>query len=214
MPSIEDQQQRTIVVVGSGAESAIADRCTIAVSLRVMRDSVADAIAAVASLADAAMNTIRETGVDDTDVRTQDLHVQDWFDAEQAQVTSRVATYMLTVEVRDLGEVSSLVSRLAETTGDALQVQSIVFSHSDHETLLAAARRAAVADAKVRAEELAEAAGVGLGEILTISEGSGATGGWRGYAVSAGARLAGPEMPIAPGAHSVTARVVVTYALT
>ena len=213
MPSAEDQQKRTLVVVGNGVASAVPDRCRIFASLRVTRESVADAIGDVASLSEAARTAIRDSGVNDGDVRTQDLQVQDWFDHDQQQVTARVATYTFTVEVRDLGEVSSLVGMLAATVGDALQIQSIAFSHSDHASLLAVARRAAITDALARAEELAEAAGVGIGDILTIEEGAGAGGGWSGYAVSTGARLGASAMPIEPGTQSVTARVAVTYAL-
>lgn len=130
------------------------------------------------------------------------------------QVETDGAMYTLTVTVRDLDAVSSVVGVLAETAGDALQIQAIGFGHSDYKALLAAARREAVVDARARAEQLAEAAGVGLGEILGIDEGSGMTAGWVGRAVSGGAReMSAPAMPITPGSQNVMARVAVTWAL-
>ncbi|MGO9877524.1 MAG: SIMPL domain-containing protein [Acidimicrobiia bacterium] len=215
MPNDEDGPRRTLVVVGHGEASAVPDRCTISAALRVMSESVADAISGVASLADAAWTALRESGVPESDLHTHNVHVQDWIDREQQQVTARVAMYTFTVDVRNLREVSSVVALLVATVGDALQIQAIGFSHSDHGSLLAVARRDAVADARLRAEQLAEAAAVKIGHILAIDEGATASAGWAARAVSGGLReVSGPAMPMNPGSQGVTARVVVTYALT
>ncbi len=214
MPKGAGKRRRTIVVVGQGVATVVPDQCTINASLRVTSESVVDAISGVASLADTALTTIRESGVDNADVSTQNVHVQDWIDRERQRVSARVATYTFTVTVRDLNEVSSVVALLAATAGDALQIQAIGFSHSDQASLLAVARRNAVADAGVRAEQLADAAAVRIGRILAIDEGSGATAGWAARAVAGGGHeSAGQAMPIHPGSQSVIARVVVTYAL-
>ncbi len=198
--------------MGHGIAKAVPDQCTISMSLRVMRDSVADAIGDVGLLADVAITAMHEAGVADTDVTTQTVHVQDWIDHQQQRVTARVATYGLAVTARNLAEVSSLVSRLVDAAGDALQIHAIGFSHSDETALLAAARRAAVDDARMRADELAHAAGARLGEILAIDEGSGVATGWTARALSGGARDP-MAMPMQPGSENVTARVTVTYAL-
>ena len=210
-----EEPRRTVVVVGHGVANAVPDRCIIGVTLRVMRESVTEAISEVASLADAAMNALREASVDGSDLSTQNVHVQDWIDHQQQRVTARIATYTFTVTVRDLDEVSALVSLLGETVGDALQIQGITFSHSDSAALLADARRNAVADANALAALLADAAGARIGQILTIDEDTATTGGWAGFAVArrAAHELSGPAMPMNPGAHTVTARVVITYSL-
>jgi uncharacterized protein YggE len=215
VPSGDEAPRRTVVVVGHGVANAVPDRCIIGVTLRATRETVAEAIAEVASLADAAMNALRRASVDGSDLSTQNVHVQDWIDHQQQRVTARIATYTFTVTVRDLGEVSALVNLLAETVGDALQIQGIAFSHSDSASLLADARRDAVADANARAEQLADAAAARIGQILSIDEGSATDGGWTGYAAASRAahELSGPAMPMNPGAHTVTARVVITYSL-
>jgi uncharacterized protein YggE len=214
MPDGDDKSKRTLVVAGHGEATMVPDRCTITASLRVMSESVADAIGTVASLADATWKALRQSGIADSDLSTQNVHVQDWIDHEQRRVTARVATYAFTIDVRSLHEVSSVVTLLAATAGDALQIQAIGFSHSDLGALSAIARRHAVADAAARAQQLADAAGVQIGEILTIDEASTVSAGWAARAVSGGARLmSGSDMPMNPGTRSVTAHVVVTYVL-
>jgi uncharacterized protein len=196
----------------------VPDRCAISASLRVMSESVAEAISGVASLADAAMTAMRELGVDDSAVSTQNVHVQDWFDPQQQRMTARVAIYTFAIAVRNLREVSAVVALLATTAGDALQIQGIGFSHSDQASLLAVARRDAVADARMRAEQLADAAAVRIGHILAIDErideSSSASARWAAATLrSGGPELSGPAMPINPGSQNVTVRVMVTYAL-
>ena len=214
MPNGVDEPRRTLVVVGHGQASVVPDRCTIGASLRVMSEDVADAISKVASLADAVWTALRESGVADSDVNTQNVHVQDWIEREQQRATARVAVYAFTVDVRNLHEVSSVVKLLAATAGDALQIQAIGFSHSDRAALLAIARRDAVVDAGVRADQLADAADVRLGRTLRIEESSSASAGWATGALRSGApEFSGPAMPINPGSQSVAVRVIVTYEL-
>jgi uncharacterized protein YggE len=213
MSTVAEDLPRTVVVVGEGVASAVPDRCVIAVSLRVVRDTVAEAIGEVASLADAAMAAMRNAGLDDADLGTRNLGVQDWIDHTQPRVTARIATYTFTIAVRGLSDVSALVNVLATTAGDSLQINGIAFSHSDPEPLRAIARRGAVADARARAEQLADAAGLRLGDVLAVSEAPVMGPGWFGRAVSARAsREPPPPMPIMPGDQTVRVQVEVTYA--
>jgi uncharacterized protein len=201
-----------VVVVGLGVAGALPDLCVIAASLRVMRDTVADAVDEVASVADAAMASLRAVGVADSDLRTVNLAVQDWIDHQQQRVTARVATYMFTVHGRSLGEVPALIRELTASAGDALHIDGINYVHSDPEPMHATARRNAVTDARSRAEQLAEAAGLRLGQVVKITEGADAGGGWVGRAASGDARALA-AMPINPGDLTLSVRVEVTFTL-
>jgi uncharacterized protein YggE len=185
------------------------------VILRVMRDTVADAIADVATLADTAISAMRAAGVDPADLGTRNLNVQDWIDHQQQRVTARIATYAFTMTVNGVDAVSTLLSSLSAAIGDELQINGISFAHSDPEPLRRIARREAVADAAERARELADAAGLQLGDVLSIAEGvSGGSGRWFGTAVMARAAAdSAPSMPITPGDQTVRVRIEMTYAI-
>jgi hypothetical protein len=73
--------------------------------------------------------------------------------------------------------------------------------------LLDKARAQAVADARARAETYAQAAGVTLGPIMSISESAGEAPSRPLYRAMA---LAAP-VPVAPGEQSVTADVTVVW---
>jgi uncharacterized protein YggE len=216
MAGADEALPRVIVVVGDGVASAVPDRCVIGVSLRVMRDTVADAIRDVASMADAAMVAMREAGVEEADLGTRNLNVQDWIDHQQQRVTARIATYAFTIAVNGVDGVSALVTALSASAGDSLQINGITFSHSDAEPLRAVARREAVADARTRAEQLAAAAGLRLGDVVAIHEGAAHVGAGGFVARAVRGRASGegtPPMPIMPGDQTVRVTVEVTYAI-
>jgi uncharacterized protein YggE len=201
----------TLVVSGFGSASAAPDRCLIAVSLRVTRDTVAEAVDEVASIADRVFTALRGAGVADSELRTANLAVNDWIDHQQQKVTARVATYALTVLGATLSSVPALIRTLTESAGDALHIDGIGFEHSDPVALGEIARRAAVADARLRAGHLADAAGLRVGHVVNIAEDGDAAGGWVGRAMSRAA--AGAAVPISPGDLAVTARIRVTFML-
>ncbi len=203
------------MVVGEGSDIATPDRCVLSLSVNVMRKTVAEAIGEVTKIADQLVAHARESGVGDAQIHTQTVTVQDFFDHQTQRITGRVATYLLTISDRRLDEVGPLVAALTEVARDALHIQGINLVVSDPAPHLAAARAAAVADARAKALQLATAAGVALGAILTIEEGGGF--GWPrpvGVAVAARAAMdAGPSLPIEAGSQSLTARVTLTFAI-
>jgi hypothetical protein len=109
-----------------------------------------------------------------------------------------------------LREVSKLGGVLDKAVAaGANSVYGVSFGVSDPSQLQAEARAKAVADAKARAADLAQLAGVTLGDVQSLSE-SGAGPG----PISAGPLAAmAATTPIQPGALEVTVSVQVTYAI-
>jgi uncharacterized protein YggE len=100
----------------------------------------------------------------------------------------------------------------AEAGGDAVRINSISFTVDDPEQYEADARKAAVEDARKRAEELAALAGVTLGKVRSISE-SGASipfakRGLEGMMLQS---AAAPRTPISPGETEISISVSVVY---
>lgn len=208
--------ERVIAVAGEGSALGVPDRCLISLVVTAMRDSASDAIAAVAQLADAVVGAVHRSGVPTENVRTQSLAVQDWFDQAQGRVTARVGTYGVLVSDRRIDEVSGLLNAVVVAGGDAVTIQGIRLSVSDTAPLHAAARRDAVQDARIKAEQLAKASGVRLGPVLAVEEGL--DGGGQPFAPAVVARrhaasAAAAPMPIEPGSQAVRVRVVMTFAI-
>jgi len=204
---------RVIVVVGEAVEPAVNDRCVLTVVLRITREHAADAIDELAALAGKVVSGLHESGIESHRITTRDVTVQDWFDQQAQRVTGQQATYTLAIDVPSLDEVGSVIQQLSATARNALQVQSVALASSDTDGPRAIARARAVEDAKARADQLAEAAGVTVGALLSIEEG---TVPWaRPLSTGVPTRMmaASAPVPIEGGTFDVAVRVTLTFAI-
>jgi uncharacterized protein YbjT (DUF2867 family) len=93
--------------------------------------------------------------------------------------------------------------------GSLPHVESVTLEVADETALHRRAREAAFADARQRAELYASLAGRTLGAVHLVSEVLAAEGPGPRFAMAAG----DAGLPVQPGAHEVTARLRVTWAL-
>ncbi|MBW2542354.1 MAG: SIMPL domain-containing protein, partial [Deltaproteobacteria bacterium] len=131
---------------------------------------------------------------------------------EQPEIVGYAVSNRVSVKVRDLDTVSDVLDDAAEAGGDAARVSGISFAVDEPEQYESEARKAAVEDARKRAEELAALAGVKLGEVRSIAE-SGvsvpfAERGYRGVMLES---AAAPRTPISPGETEISLSVSVVY---
>ncbi len=200
---------RTVEAPGTGSASGPADRCSIELALVASAATPAEALEQVTAAADAVVAALGAQGVERCAVRTRSLQVTDRYDPTNRQVVARDATYGLAVDDRPLGAVGPLLAALAAVAGDALRVQSLDLGVADPEPLVRAARGRAVADALARAQQLAKAAGVALGPLLSLVEGGGAApraGGTRAVAFAS-------SLPVEGGTETRTVAVTALFAI-
>jgi uncharacterized protein len=209
---VTDPDQPHVTVVGTGVATGTPDQCQLRVALNCTTDDAAAALSSCAELASKAIVAIGEVDGAQCDVQTMGISVQDFFDKSQMRVTAKVGTYELRITVRPLDAVGSILTALGAAAGDALSVRGFQLGVRDPEPLRSAARNLAVADARKRAVELSEAAGIGLGPILALQDGAGSTGptARAAMALSGGAAA---NAPIEPGEVSAVSSVTITYAI-
>lgn len=207
-----------IAVIGSGTVEGTPDRCTLHAALNVMADSAAGAVSGCSEVVSKALAALQDGGVGPSDVRTTNLSVQDFFEQDQQRVTARVATYRLEVIIRRLDDVGKVLADLTAAAGDSFQVRSLNLSVGDTEPLMSEARRLAVHDAQRKAAELAEAAGVELGSILSLRDVAVhrpdlMSGARRTPGAGSVASAASPPLPVEPGTVMFISSVVLVYAI-
>ena len=119
------------------------------------------------------------------------------------------------MKVRDLDRLSDVLDDAIAAGGDAMRVNNVSFTVDEPEQYMAQAREQAMNDARARAEQLAELAGVTLGRARSISESTVATPFFeRGGPVAfAAVAQAAPPTPISPGETEVSLMVFVVYEL-
>jgi uncharacterized protein YggE len=154
------------------------------------------------------IQTLKDNGVAELDIRTSYFSIYPRYDNNGQHITGFQVNNQVTVKIRDLASVGSIIDEVVLAGGDLTRFQGINFSIEDIKPLEKQARAAAVADMVDRANQLANLSGVKLGEPYFISE----TGGYSPlmvqYAESASFdRAGGATTNIQPGQVDVSVSV-------
>lgn len=201
-----------IRVSGLGVAYGEPDRALLDLGVEVAAPAVRDALAQ----ADAAMRAIRDAflagGVDERDIRTASFNVwrEDRRDDSGTLTGERYHvqhTYQVTL--RQVDQLGPLLAQAVDA--GANRVDGIRFDVGDRSALERQARQAAMQDARERAQQLADAAGVTLGDPVAIDETL--QGGPVGMPMYARADGLGGGSPVEGGQLAVTIQVDVRYAL-
>lgn len=203
-----------IAVQGVGEVRGAPDTMTVTLGVQVTADTVAGAIDQANRAAEAVLSALAEDGVAAEDIATQGLSVYPQYDyrpdGEQRLLGYQV-TNTLMVTIRDLDRAGEIIDDAVAAGGDATIVQGVGFSVEDDTERLAEARERAWADARARAEQLAELADVTLGAPLSIQEGV------LDAPVPFDARVEAADMaggvPIQPGQVTSTVTLTVRFAI-
>jgi uncharacterized protein YggE len=209
-----EDQQRGITVSGQGIVQGAPDIATISLGVSSLANTVAEARTQAATAMTAMIDSMKANGVEEKDIQTDQLNISpeyDYTDGRQLLRGFRV-TNTVTAKLRDIDRTGEVVDEAVEAGGDNTTINGIGFSIENPDELKNQAREKAVADARARAETLARASGVTLGNPVTISESSYSPPVYYGReaaADSAGAPV--PETPIEAGELDVIVDVSITW---
>jgi len=207
--AMADGPVRSVTVTGEGSVSLEPDMATVTIGVRHEGPTAREALDLMSAGLGPVLAQLAAAGVADSDVQTRGLSLEASYihpEGKPPQLTGYAARSTVVVRLRDITLVGAVLD--AVVSEGANQISGISFGLSDPSAAMDEARRAAVADARARAGLYAGAAGVELGEVLTISE----SGGMAPMPVAYAMRDAG-SVPIAAGEIEISASVTVVYAL-
>lgn len=216
---------RSISVTGEGEAFGKPDIAEVNAGVQTFADTVVEASRRNQAVVDAIFEALEEQDIDRKDIQTANYSI--WVERdyrhsggrsgggrEEPRITGYRVSNMVHVKVRDIDRIGEVLA--AVTDAGANSINGVQFGVDDTDALEARARKKAMADARSRAESLAELAGVELGDVLAISMSS-APGFPTPYAASRAMESAvdaGAPVPgIAPGQQRVTVNIDVTYAI-
>lgn len=209
--------QSGITVTGQGKVSGKPDLARVTLGVSTLADTVEAARDEAATSLDAMVGSMRSNGVASGDLQTQQFSISPEYDYSNNRQTLKGfrVTNTVTAKLRDINKTGQIIDAAVAAGGDNTQVQGIVFTIDKPAELQDAARKAAIADARAKAETLAKEAGVGLGGPVVISEGGGVPPPllYAGDSASAPRSAAGANTPIEPGELDVTIDVSVRWAI-
>lgn len=201
------QIQRGISVTGTGKVTGKPDIAKLTLGVSAEADTVQKARDQAAASLDAMIKSLKNNGVAEKDIQTQQFSIQPQYDYNEGkqQLRGFQVTNMLGVTLRDINKTSQTVDDAVTAGGNNTQIQGLSFAIENPDDLKQQAREKAVADARAKAETLAKSAGVSVGDAITISESS--------VTPVFDARAPGASTPIQPGELDVTVDVSVTWGI-
>lgn len=202
-----------ISVTGQGTIETAPDMATLSFLVSREDREAKDAVDNMSRAARVVLNKLETAGVASEDIQTSSLRLQPRRETRASsgnrvpRITGYVAETRITVQIRDLERLGTTIDSVVGEGANGFDW--LRFGLQDPSVSEDEARRLAVADGRRKAELYAEAAGVRLGSILSLSE-----GGARSVPMVMEARsLASDGVAVAPGELSVGASVSMVYTI-
>lgn len=209
----DEPDKRTLSLTASGAVKTTPDKVDISTGVtseaKTAREALDQNSAAMAKVVEA----LKADGIDPKDIQTTNFSVDPVYDQRPYDQPKPpvVIGYRVTNQVRiSLHDIKKLGAILDEMVSlGANQIDSIEFGVDEPDALKDEARKLAVKNVTANAKLYADAAGVGLGPILSISE---EESSYQPRVASGAARMTiAKDVPIEAGTATVEVRVRVTW---
>jgi uncharacterized protein len=202
--------QRIINVTGSGQVYLTPDVAYINIGVHTSADTVGDALKQNNSQATAVASSLKELGVDPKDIQTNAFNVypqQQFGPQGEVLKTTYAVDNTVFVTVRDLSKLGQILDVVVQNGANA--INGITFDVLDKTKALSQVRQMAVADARAQAQQLADAAGVKLGNLISLNVSSsgapvpvfGGKGGVAANAASAPVSVSAGQMVLSMDAN-------------
>ncbi len=174
--------QGEIHVSGQGKVSIEPDLAILNLGVEATGATVAEAREEAATAMEAVMGALKNAGIAEKDIQTSHFNIRaehEWQEVTQNGIRTSKSVLVgysvsnsLTVKVRDLDSVGTVIDDTAEAGGDTIRFNGLSFTAEDLSRVMTQLREDAVKDAKSKAQHFADLAEVGLGNLIFISDGT------------------------------------------
>ncbi len=193
----------SVTTTGHGDVVAVPDQAAITATVRTTAPSAAEALARNAAIATKVIAALKQAGGRDLQTQQVSLYPQ----TSHGRVTGYAAEDTVSAE----GSIAAAGRLIDAAVGaGATSVDGPSLSVADQDALYRQALQKAIADARAKAQALAQAGGFAVGRVLSVTEQSAEP---PVPFQSGAARAAVPATPVEPGTQDVTADVQVAFAI-
>lgn len=215
---VAEQDRRTIAVEGTGTVDVTPDTADVTFGVLTQDESLETAQNENIRRTEALMETLSEAGIAEEDIETSNYSVRVINEYDRDGNLVGVQGYevwnSVTVTIRDISIVGTVLD--AAIGAGANEVSSINFYVDNTDAAASQARTAAVENAREKADELAEAAGVIVTGVYSIEETAAPQPEPVQYAMQESDALAADEaapreVPVSPGQQTISVSVQVVY---
>jgi uncharacterized protein YggE len=194
---------KTITVTGNGSVTTVPDRATFGFTIETRAKTATAALAQNSDDATAVIAALKGAGVTAANLQTSQVSLMPQTSQDGTTILGYVASNSVTVRT-GLDRAGKVVDAAVGAGANGVSGPSL--DVSDQSTLYRDALHKAVDDAKLKAQSLADAAGLSLGAAQSIAEGGSAS------PLPIADKMSAAGAPIEAGTQEIQASVTVTYA--
>ena len=203
--SAADEAEEGITVTAVGSVKAVPDRAELSFGVTTDGTTAKEASAANARRMTELIDALKAAGVRTEDIRTQNVSVSRRHSPTGEQLPGFTAENSVSVKVAS--DRAGAIVDLAVASG-ATNASGPSFDVSDREALYRDALRLAVREARKKAEAIAGAGGVSVGDVTRVVE-----GGSEGPTMYLATADRAQATPVEPGQEEIQATLTVTFAV-
>jgi uncharacterized protein YggE len=214
-PTPDTSGPATVTVNGHGSVNLPPDTASILIGIDVTKPTLSEAQAAAADQMTAILTALKNAGIDEKDLQTVNYSVYvlrnyDDKTGSPTDITGFQVTNQVNVIIRDVDQVGDVLDQVV--AAGANNIFGINFYVDDTTGPASQARKLAVENATGKAQELADAAGLSLGRVVSINESSASNPPAIPYEAQA-RDMAGGSTPVQTGTTEVAVDVSMTFEL-
>lgn len=214
LPAAADQPLTpTLTASGDGSVMVVPDIAVVTIGVASRARTAGAALAQNSTDLSKAIAAIKGAGVDEKDIATSGFGIDPVYAEPKAGEVSQAPAIIgysvsnsVTVTIHDIGKSGGILDQVV--AAGANQVTGISFSIADAKSANDAALKSAITEALARGTLMADAAGVKLVRVLSVSTADGAP---PRPVFAAMAMKAAPAVPVMPGQQSVTSSATITW---
>jgi hypothetical protein len=205
---------RTLTVSGNGVVYLTPDIAYLSVGVHTEDADIAEAVSRNNDRTEAVVEALKDMGVTAEDIQTSNFSVwpMEDYDDNGSRYMKYVVDNTIYITIRDLSKLGALLDTVVAS--GANNINSLSFDVADKTAALTEARQKAMDNAEALAQELAQMAGLKVGEIQNITYTDYYSSPYYGYGMGGGGvTYSAASVPIQPGRMQVSVTVNVTYEL-
>lgn len=213
-PTLADEARlpRTLSVPGHGEVSRAPDMASVSAGVISQASTAGEALAANTRAMTAVLGVLKTADIAEKDIQTSNVSVQPRYNYDNNQPPQLIGydvSNTVMVRVRDIGALGSLLDKLVAAGSN--QINGITFEIAQPQAAIDEARKLAAEDATRKAKVYADALGLKLGSVISVSEGAGYEPPVPIVRAKAMMADAAVSVPVAAGEQTLAADVNVTW---
>lgn len=212
--SVVTNKQNLFTVSGEGKISAVPDEALVRLGMQATTSTVAQGQQQVNETVNKLLDSLKNMGIKKEDIKTENYSIYPTYGQQQNRITGYTVNTNIVITIKDLTKTNEIID--TATKAGLNSVGGVEFKLSDKmkSDVTTEARKNAVAEAKKKAESLANISGLRLGKIINVQEDSNGIGSpiiMRAESAMKDAANPSTATEIQPGSTDVTLMVTLTY---